>query len=428
MPAIPPHGTRHKQHFFYDQGYLFCEQRNVRDLQEQVEHSPFYLYSSQQIRDNHQAYHGALGEIPAILSYAVKANGNVTILRMLRELGCWATLVSGNELQLALHAGFDPRQTIFNGNGKTTQELRLGVSQGCLINIDSLFDLEHIHQVSLDLGKSARVLLRLNPDMDPGVHPHVSTGLRHSKFGIPPQDVPRILERLQHTPSLQLVGVHCHLGSTITDLAVYQMAMRKLSEVYQEIHRLGFPLQFINLGGGLGIDDPQHGEPVPQPAELVQAVQGMLPKGATLILEPGRSLIGNAGVLVCKVLGVKRTPARNFIVVDASMAELIRPCLYQAYHPIRFIQPVEGQTAIFDIVGPVCESADYLGKGRQMATPFEGAGLAIFNAGAYGYAMSSNYNARLRPPEYLVDGDQLTLIRRAESLEDHLRLFEVPAS
>ena len=410
--------------FHFEDGSLYCENLRVKTICEQVGQTPFYLYSGQAIRQNYAAYADALAGLPTAISYAIKANGNLHILKLLHQLGSWATLVSGGELQLALAAGFEPGHMIFNGNGKTIPELRLAVQHGAMINIDSDFDLEHIQMVADELGKSVDVLLRINPDIDPEVHPYISTGLQNSKFGLSPQQIPTILSRLKKIPALNLVGLHCHLGSTIAKVAVFHQTMRVMVAQFERIRQQGFPLQYLNLGGGLGIDYRKTDANFPTPSDLVAAIQDQIPEDATLILEPGRSLVGNAGALIGRVIGVKRGAAKNFIVTDGSMAELLRPSLYNAYHRIDFIEPVSGESALFDIVGPVCESADFLGKDRLLPLPSEGSGIVIFDAGAYGYAMSSNYNARLRPAEYLVDGEQLILIRRSETFGDQIRLFE----
>ena len=410
--------------FYYDNGFLWCERLRVKDIQKQVEQSPFYLYSTEQLKKNFLAYNQAFRSGTSIISYAVKANGNLALLKQLRKLGCWATLVSGNEIQLALSAGFNPNHLIFNGNGKTLRELRYAIQHGTLVNIDSEFDLHHVLRASQDVQKSTEILIRITPDIDPGVHPYISTGLKESKFGIPLPQIPDLLFQLSQMPSLTCVGIHCHIGSTIESIEIFKRLMGIMAKQFRVIKKQGFPLKFINIGGGLSIDYHRDGTAFPTPNDLAIAIQNILPHNATLILEPGRSLIGNAGILICKVIGVKSSGDRRFIVTDGSMSEFIRPSLYQAYHKIDFIQPVFGEARVFDIVGPVCESGDFLGKNRELPTPPEGSGLAVFDSGAYGYAMSSNYNGRLKPPEYLVNKNQLTQIRRAELVEDLFRLFK----
>ena len=403
--------------------YLYCERLRVKDIQAQVSQSPFYLYSLRQITNNYNDYAAALKGVPAIISYAFKANSNLSILKLLRELGAGAVLVSENELRLALAAGFDPKRTVFNGNGKTIEELTLAAEHGVMINVDSEFDLEHIEQASKATGRNIDVLIRINPDIDPDVHPYVSTGIRNSKFGVRNEQIPWFLERLRFAPSLNLVGIHCHLGSTIRDIQVFRDATFLMMQFAGVIRQEGFDISFLNIGGGLGVDYERKATG-PSRADLINAISDLLTSDMTLIIEPGRSIIANAGVLVSRVIGVKTNGSKHFIVVDASMAELIRPSLYDAYHHIEFIEPVGGDVKTYEVVGPVCESADFLGKNRRLATPDEGVGLVIYDTGAYGYAMSSNYNSRMRPAEYLVDGDRLIEIRRAEKFDDYARLFE----
>ena len=397
---------------------VYCEKLRVKDIQQRVPESPFYLYSLQQITDNYTAYEQAFAERAAIVAYAVKANSNLFILRELQRLGAGAVLVSGNELRLAREAGFNPNRTILNGNGKTHDELVLAAEHGVRVNIDSEFDLRNIARAATETGRAIDVLIRINPDIDPNVHPYVSTGMRSSKFGIRSERLMWFLDRIRKEKRLNLVGIHCHIGSTIANLAVFGDAASLMMEAFDLVRGNGFDIEYVNLGGGLGIDYGRDGG-APDPTELVAAVRDHLRDDITVIVEPGRSIVGNAGVLVGRVIGTKSNGPKSFIVTDASMSELLRPSLYGAYHHVGFVEPVAGTSKPYDVVGPVCESADYLAQGRA-----EGTGIVVYDTGAYGYAMSSNYNARRRPPEYLVDGDRLILIRRAETIEDQLALFD----
>ncbi|MYI93005.1 diaminopimelate decarboxylase [Candidatus Poribacteria bacterium] len=341
------------------------------------------------------------------------------------DRGSGAVLVSGNELLLSLAAGFDLKRTILNGNGKTLAELKLAVEHDVLINIDSEFDLRHIQQTAKDLNKPANVLIRINPDVDPEVHPYISTGMKDSKFGIRNERLNWFLDEIRRDAQLNLVGVHCHLGSTIKKVRIFRDATEIMLDFLRSIQAEGSEAHYLNIGGGLGIDYERSGEDIPTPTDLIDSIRGLLTDDITLIIEPGRSIVGNAAVFVNRVTGVKTNGNKHFIVTDGSMAELIRPSLYAAYQHIEFIEPVNGKTETYDIVGPVCESADFLGKERELPTPSERTGLVVCDAGAYCHAMSSNYNLKMRPPEYLVDGDKLTCIRRVETLDDYLRLFEV---
>lgn len=411
--------------FHFKDGYLYCEKLKIKDIQDQIPESPFYLYSLTQITENYTAYQTALEGVESIIGYAIKANNNLTILKHLCELGSGAVLVSGNELRIALAAGFDPKRTVLNGNGKTISELILAAEHEVMINIDSEFDLEHVREAAREVGKVANVLIRINPDVDPEVHAYVSTGIKNSKFGIRNERLHWFLDQIQAEPLLNLVGVHCHLGSTIKKVRIFRDATILMMEFIETIRDAGFDLKYLNIGGGLGIDYEKTGESIPTPSHLIDSVRDVLTDDIGLIIEPGRSIIGNSSVLVNRVTGVKTNGNKHFIVIDGSMAELIRPSLYDAYQHIDFIEPVDGEVVTYDVVGPVCESADFLGKDRALPTPHEGAGLVVYDAGAYCYAMSSNYNLKMRPPEYLVDNDRLTQIRRSETFEEHMQLFEV---
>ena len=410
--------------FAFKDGYLYCEGLRIKDIQEQVPESPFYLYSLAQVTANYKAYESALEGMESIIGYAVKANNNLTILKHLCELGSGAVLVSGNELRMALAAGFLPTRTVFNGNGKTLSELTFAAEHEVIINIDSEFDLQHIQHVARTVGKTVDVLIRINPDVDPEVHPYVSTGIKDSKFGIRNERLDWFLEAIRAEPLLNLAGVHCHLGSTIKKVRIFRDATVLMMELIEKIRAEGFELKYLNIGGGLGIDYEKTGEDIPTPSHLIDSIRDVLTDDIGIIIEPGRSIIGNTAVFVNRVVGVKTNGNKHFIVTDGSMAELIRPSLYDAYQHIDFIEPVDGEVKTYDVVGPVCESADFLGKDRPLPTPHEGAGLIVHDAGAYCYAMSSNYNIKMRPPEYLVDGNRLIRIRRAETFEDYLRLCE----
>jgi diaminopimelate decarboxylase len=416
-------------------GYMTCEGLRVRDVVDQLDTSPAYIYSRQQIVDNYRAYEAALDGLDAIVGYAIKANNNLRIVELLRSLGSGAVLVSGNELRLAVRAGMDMTKTIFNGNGKTIEELEFAVTCGCLINVDSEFDLEHIvtaaaaveKKGSAGAGKAAtaRVIIRINPDVDPEVHAYVSTGLASSKFGIRNSHLDWFLQRIKDEPRLELVGVHCHLGSTIKKVDIFRDAADIMIDFVKQIRDQGFSsLKYLNIGGGLGIDYAREGENIPSPADLINTIRPQLvAAGLTIIIEPGRSLIGNTGIMVSKVIGVKTNGSKNFIVVDGSMAELIRPALYDTFQFIALTEP-GGAVDKFDVVGPVCESADFLGKERLLPTPTEGTGVAVMDAGAYCMAMASNYNLKVKPVEVMVDGSTWSIIRRPETFEDMMKLYE----
>lgn len=410
---------------FNEEGYMMCEGVRIRDVQDDLFTSPFYIYSKSQLISNFRAYEEALEGLDSIIGYAIKANNNLRIVELLCSLGSGAVLVSGNELRLAIKAGMDMTKTVFNGNGKTIEELELAVQSGCLVNIDSEFDLEHIVFCSKHIGKTAKVLIRINPDVDPQVHPYVSTGLASSKFGIRNSHLQWFLDRIKEEDTLSLVGVHCHLGSTIKKVDIFQDAATIMIGFIDQIKNQGFDtLKYLNIGGGLGIDYERLGENIPRPIDLISTIRPQLEAaGLTIIVEPGRSMVGNTGMFVSDVIGVKTNGSKDFIVVDGSMAELIRPSLYDAFQFISLTEP-GGELKKYDIVGPVCESADFLGKERMLPTPTEGSGLAVMDAGAYCMAMASNYNMKPRPVEVLVDGDEWSIIRRAETFDDMMSVYD----
>ncbi|KAI8504737.1 hypothetical protein Bbelb_178550 [Branchiostoma belcheri] len=427
-----------RQCFHHDSaGFLWCEGVRVKPLQEDLSRrlprpscSPFYLYSLAQVRHNVSRYKEALETLPNphILGYSLKANGNLEILKELRGMGCGAVTVSGNEIRLALAAGFKPDSIVYNGNGKQDWELELAVRVNCLINVDSDFDLRHVRSAAETVRQRARVLIRINPDIDPKVHPYNSTGLASSKFGLECSQLPGLLQQVRRCPEqLQLVGLHCHLGSTITDVTLFRDVVSVVSAEMASVRSQGFnDLQYLNMGGGLGINYlRQEDSNNPSPADLVSSIRDALTdKNICLILEPGRSIIGDSAILVTKVIGVKSNGEKRFVVTDGSMTEVIRPSLYSAYHHIQLTEPSQAEEPtdqVCDIVGPVCECGDFLGKDRTIPTPHEGCGLAVFDVGAYCSSMASNYNMRIRPAEVLVDRSTWRVIRRPETLDDMTR-------
>ncbi|KAF0935171.1 hypothetical protein E2562_031030 [Oryza meyeriana var. granulata] len=409
-------------------GHLYCEGVRVEDAMAAAERTPFYLYSKPHVVRNCSAYRDALEGLRSVVGYAVKANNNLRVLQLLRELGCGAVLVSGNELRLALRAGFDPTRCIFNGNGKTLEDLVLAAESGVFVNVDSEFDLENIVTAARVAGKKIPVLLRINPDVDPQVHPYVATGNKTSKFGIRNEKLQWFLDSIKsYSNDIKLVGVHCHLGSTITKVDIFRDAAVLMVNYVDEIRAQGFELEYLNIGGGLGIDYHHTDAVLPTPMDLINTVRELvLSRSLTLIIEPGRSLIANTCCFVNRVTGVKSNGTKNFIVVDGSMAELIRPSLYGAYQHIELVSPPpDAEVATFDIVGPVCESADFLGKDRELPTPDKGAGLVVHDAGAYCMSMASTYNLKLRPPEYWVEDDgSIAKIRHGETFDDYMKFFD----
>jgi diaminopimelate decarboxylase len=411
--------------FRRENGALFLEQVRLSALLAAGLETPFFVYSAAQLAMDWRAYESAVAGRDAVVGYAIKANSNPALLRRLASFGAGAVVVSDHELRLALQSGFATDRMLLHGNGKRVRDLDPALAAGVLISVDSEFDLEQITARAAALGTTAQLLLRVNPDIDPHVHPYISTGLLDSKFGFAEAAVERLRPRLRHLSSAKVVGLHCHLGSTLKSVQPLRDAARLLAMLVHELRRDGHPIQILDMGGGLGIDYSRGRDQIPSPAELTAAVQPVLDElGLRLFLEPGRSLVARAGALVGRVLGVKDNGRKHFLVTDASMAQLIRPCLYGAFHHIELLEEAEaGPTTAFDVVGPICESGDFLGQGRQLPTPRSGDGVLIYDAGAYGFAMSSRYNLHLGCAEYLIDGDSVQKVRSAENFDDLSRHF-----
>ncbi len=411
--------------FHRENGALFIERVRLSALLNAGIQTPFFIYSSAQLAMDWQAYAQAVEGLDAVIGYAIKANSNPALLRLLASHGAGAVVVSDHELRLALESGFLASRMLLHGNGKRPRDIDSALRAGILLSVDSEFDLEQISSQAAALGVTARLLLRVNPDIDPQVHPYISTGLLDSKFGFAESALERLRPRLKTLPRVEVCGLHCHLGSTLKSVQPIRDAARLLAILVRELRSDGHPIEILDMGGGLGIDYSRGLDQIPVPDELTLAVRPVLEElGLRLFLEPGRSLVGRAGALIGRVIGVKDNGRKHFLVTDASMAQLIRPCLYGAYHHIELLEEtVAGPSATFDVVGPICESGDFLGQGRQLPTPRPGDGIIIYDAGAYGFAMSSRYNLHLGCAEYLVDGDSLRLVRSAETFDDLSRHF-----
>jgi len=411
--------------FHRENGALFIERVRLSALLDAGIQTPFFIYSAAQLAMDWQAYSQAVEGLDAVVGYAIKANSNPALLRLLASYGAGAVVVSDHELRLALESGFLASRMLLHGNGKRPRDIDSALRAGILLSVDSEFDLEQIHSRAMALGVTARLLLRVNPDIDPQVHPYISTGLLDSKFGFAESALERLRPRLKTLPRTEVCGLHCHLGSTLKSVQPIRDAARLLAILVRELRSDGHPIEILDMGGGLGIDYSRGRDQIQVPDELALAVRPVLDElGLRLFLEPGRSLVGRAGALIGRVIGVKDNGRKHFLVTDASMAQLIRPCLYGAYHHIELLEEaVAGPSAAFDVVGPICESGDFLGQGRQLPTPRPGDGIIIYDAGAYGFAMSSRYNLHLGCAEYLVDGDSLRLVRSAETFDDLSRHF-----
>ncbi|PYQ11567.1 MAG: diaminopimelate decarboxylase [Acidobacteria bacterium] len=380
--------------------------------------TPLYLYSRSAMEAAYAEYDQAFARVPHRICYALKANGSGALLRILAGLGAGADIVSGFELEAALRAGFPPDRIVFSGVGKTEAEIVQGVEAGIgEFNAESEEELERISRAASARGRTVRVTLRVNPDIDPKSHAYISTGLRQNKFGVDIALAPGILERARARPGLEVSGVQCHIGSQITDLEPMEQAVRDLVALSRRLLDAGFALRTIDVGGGLGID--YEGEGAPAPAALAARILPLLAGlPLALILEPGRSIVGPAGALLTRVLYLKENRGKRFVIVDAGLNDLLRPALYSAFHRVEPVVSKGGDTRRVDIVGPVCETGDFLARDRNLEHVDPGDLLAVRDVGAYGFVMSSNYNMRPRAAEALVEEGRVRLIRRRETFED----------
>jgi diaminopimelate decarboxylase len=421
--------TQEEEHiledFYYGEGNLWCEGVALPEIAENVG-TPTYVYSHAALERAYEELDEAFSGLDHLVCYAVKANGNLAVLRALASFGAGADIVSGGELYRAMKAGFDPKKVVFAGVGKTEDELMAGLGERILLfNVESASELEHLEHLAARHGKRARVSLRVNPDVDPGTHAHVATGQGSSKFGIPVDEALTLAERVGEYRYVDLIGVHQHIGSQITKLAPYAEAVEKSAGLVSELQRRGFDIKYFNMGGGLGIRYKD--EEVPTPRKLVDAVRPALEAtGAKILCEMGRYIAGNAGVLLTRVIYRKKSGDKSFLVADAGMNDLLRPSLYEAHHEVRPVKESVA-TAPADLVGPVCESGDYLARDRDLPDVAEGDLLALLGAGAYGFAMASNYNSRPRPAEVLVHGSRWAVVRERESYADLVKGELIPA-
>jgi diaminopimelate decarboxylase len=377
--------------------------------------TPCYVYSRAALESAYRAFTAPLAGRAHLVCYAMKANSNLAVLDVLARLGAGFDIVSGGELARVVAAGGDPRKVVFSGVGKSEAEIRAALAAGILcFNVESAAELARVERVAGQISARAPVSLRVNPDVDPRTHPYISTGLKETKFGIPYGEALPLFRQAAASRSLQVVGIDFHIGSQLTDAAPFVAALDRVLELVDALAKRGIALQHLDLGGGLGIR--YRDEQPPPPAEYLGAMLARLSgRPETILLEPGRALVGNAGVLLTRVEYLKHGPDRNFAVVDAAMNDLLRPALYDAWHDIVPVAPRDAPAREYDVVGPVCESADFLGRGRSLALA-EGDLLAVMSAGAYAMVMSSNYNTRPRPPEVMVDGSVAHLVREREGV------------
>jgi diaminopimelate decarboxylase len=411
--------------FDYRNGVLCAEDVPLDDIARRYG-TPCYVYSRAAIESAYREFSAALAGRDALVCYSVKANSNLAVLALLARLGAGFDIVSGGELARVLAAGGDMRRTLFSGVGKSAAEIELALTKGIgCINVESEGELERVAQIAQRLGRRAPIALRVNPDIDARTHPYISTGLRENKFGVAHADAERLYLRAARMPELELVGIGCHIGSLLAEAAPLAAAAARLGELVDRLAQAGVRLRHIDVGGGIGIAYREGEAPQPIAAFVHAALAALGPRPQQLIFDPGRSIVGNAGVLLTRVEYVKPGAARNFMVVDAAMNDLIRPPLYNAWHEVRNVRAGAEAASVYDIVGPICESADFLARERRLAAR-EGDLLAILSAGAYGMVMSSNYNSRPRAAEVLVTGGNTHLVRRRERVEELFAAEQIP--
>ncbi|MGC8492957.1 MAG: diaminopimelate decarboxylase [Syntrophobacteraceae bacterium] len=404
-------------HFQYKQDELYCEDVPVRRIAEEIG-TPCYIYSLATLRHHFLTFDSAFTDARHLTCYSAKANSNIAILKLFGSMGGGVDIVSGGELYRALKAQVPSNRIVYSGVGKTVEEIDFALREKILMfNIESTQELEQINRRAEAMNTRASVSVRVNPDIDPNTHPYISTGMKRNKFGISTDIVMQAFEDAKNLKNVDMIGLDCHIGSQLTDVTPFVDALKRLRALIERLRQRGADIRYLDLGGGLGIVYDQ--EAPPQPHEYARALLRELQDiNCTLIFEPGRVIVGNAGILVTKVLYTKRTPVKNFVITDGGMNDLIRPSLYGSYH---YVQPVAKnlqENEIVDVVGPICESGDFLARDRGLPLSSQGDYLAVMSAGAYGFSMSSNYNSRRRAPEVLVTGGDYFVIRRRETWED----------
>jgi diaminopimelate decarboxylase len=407
--------------FEYKDGQLFAEDVPVAELAKKYG-TPLYVYSAATLRRHFKAFDSAFDGLPHLTCYSVKANSNLSLLKLLKDCGAGMDIVSGGELHRALTAGVPASKIVYSGVGKREAEMRQALAADILMfNVESMGELERLSAVASDMGKTARISLRINPDVDPKTHPYISTGLKKNKFGLDIEQSLAAYSRAVTLPNIEPIGIDCHIGSQLTTLEPFMEALDRIIRFYDRLKGMGIHIEFLDLGGGLGITYNE--EEPPHPAEFGKALTGVLKDHPmTLILEPGRVIAGNSGILLTEVVYTKKTPSKDFIIVDAAMNDLVRPSLYGSFHNIKEVAPKGRQVLNVDVVGPICESGDFLARDRDIPAVEAGELLSVFSAGAYGFTMSSNYNSRPRAAEVLVDGDKVVLARKRETYDDLIAL------
>ncbi|MBN1572643.1 MAG: diaminopimelate decarboxylase [Deltaproteobacteria bacterium] len=403
-------------YFNYVNDVLHAEDIPITRLAEKFG-TPLYIYSAKTLRHHFRVFDNAFSGIEHLICFAMKANSNLGVLRLFAKMGAGFDIVSGGELFRALKAGGDPKKIVYSGVGKTTDEIREALKADILMfNVESFEELGVINEIAGTIRKRARISLRVNPDVDPMTHPKISTGLKENKFGIDIKKVIDDYEEAGRLPNIEVIGVDCHIGSQITEIAPFVDALERLKELVFKLRERGFNIRWFDIGGGLGIT--YQNESPPDPSQYAAAIKKSAEDlNVAFILEPGRVIVGNAGIMVTRVLYTKRN-GKNFVVVDAGMNDLMRPAMYDSFHEIKPVIKSNNSKITADVVGPICESADFIAKNREIADAKRGDLLAVMSAGAYSFSMASNYNSRPRAAELLIDGKVPHLVRKRESYKD----------
>ncbi len=413
-------------HFNYHDDQMYCEDVPISRIAREVG-TPFYLYSHATLQRHFLAFQKAFEGMSHLICFSAKSNSNLAVLRLFANLGGGLDIVSGGELFRGLRAGIPPDRIVFSGVGKREDEISYALESGILMfNVESFQELDVIDRCAAGLKKKAPIALRVNPDVDPKTHPFISTGLKKNKFGLNVEAVVEAYKAADACAHVEVIGISCHIGSQVTEVAPFVDALVRLKDLVTTLDGLGLSIQYLDVGGGLGITYDQ--ESPPHPSEYGRAIIETLDQAPlTLILEPGRVIVGNAGILVTKVLYTKRGEGKDFVIVDSAMNDLARPSLYGAYHAIEPVVRHLGETMTADVVGPICESGDFLARNRNIPHVEAGDLLAVMSAGAYGFTMSSNYNSRPRVAEVMVKDDQFSVIRARESYEHLIAGESIPA-
>ena len=419
------HERKTMHYFQYKSQQLYAEEVPVKKIIQSVG-SPTYIYSYKTLKRHFEVFQSALGDMPHLICYSMKCNSNIGILKAFAGLGSGIDIVSQGELFRALKAGVSPKKVVFSGVGKTEEEIAFALKKKILMfNVESEQELYAIDKVARKLKVKAPISLRVNPDIDPKTHPYITTGMKKSKFGIQIEEALRIYRDAAKLKGIEVVGVDCHIGSQLTQVQPFVDAVKKVVALIGQLQSAGLPIRYLDLGGGLGIRYDAENPPSPQ--EYVEALRHEIAGlGLTLILEPGRVMMGNAGILVTKLLYTKDRDNKKFFIIDAAMNDLIRPAFYESYHQILPVAEKSRKKVKVDVVGPVCETGDFFATDRELPAMESGELMAVMSAGAYGFAMSSNYNSRPRVAEVLVDGKQFHVIREREKLSDLIRGERIP--